>query len=500
MRRVGRAPHPEPGAASQREGAGWIWALRWLDLDRVHLDRIASLGLLAGVVAARVAVFPRSIWEQDEAYLACGVVEYDVAAFHPHVPGFPLWVLLGKLVEPLVSAPERALQWVSVVLSVVGIAAVMALWSLLLERRQAALAALLFAFAPGPWLLSGRAFTGPAATAIAAAALASWLWPGDRSACRVAGSALAAAAVLVRPHVLPLLVPALLWRLWRDRRHPAAIGQTVMVLVGTVAIGAGLVVADTGGITPYWMAMTEHAQYHFTALAELSWQWSDLSAVVALGSLPVAVAWWLSAAVGWALWLQDPTRRVLAGVLLAGLCAQLIVLLELQNATHPRYAVPLLALSAGPVIACWSWLGTAWRRCGVAALMAVWLVQVLPAAQEYRSAVAPPLAALQAGADEACAREGVLVIDRTLVAFEDLLRCRGELEATVLRDVDLERGGFDAPPPGRTVVVWDLRRGPPPVEGGEWQLFSVGSPLLRRLSQERFLDVAVVAGGAYTVR
>jgi hypothetical protein len=375
-----------------------------------------------------------------------------------------------------------------------------ALWSLLLNRRQAVAAGVVFAVTPGAWLLAGRAFTGSAATALAAAALVAWLWPRQRPACRLSGSALAAASLLIRPHLLPLLAPALLWRLWRDRRCLAAAAQSVGPLAACLALGAAVIVADTGGFGAYWLAVREHAGYHFPALTGFTWRWSELAVVAALGAAPLAAAWWFSAGVGWALWLADRTTRSLAAVLLVGFAAQLMVLLCLQNPTHPRYAVPLLALSAGPVIAAWSRLRSIGLWGLVASLIIVWMVQVLPALGSYRSDVAPPLQALRAGEAEACDRGGVLVIDRTLVAFEELLELRGELEASTLHDIDLDSGRFAVPPARETVVVWDLRRGPPPVDGGHWELLTVQEPVLRRLAQDRFLDVAVIAGGTYIPR
>src|SRR5207244_5691436 len=49
-----------------------------------------------------------------------GVRKFDPSNYHPHPPGYPLFVLLGKAVDALVHDPWRALVMVSMVAAPVG--------------------------------------------------------------------------------------------------------------------------------------------------------------------------------------------------------------------------------------------------------------------------------------------------------------------------------------------------------------------------------------------
>ena len=94
---------------------------------------LASLAALVGVLLSRLMLLADGPWEQDEALLAAGVVDFDPARHMPLPPGFPLWILLGRLVR-LCGAddPVLALQIASSVLSVVGLWALVGLWDLAL--------------------------------------------------------------------------------------------------------------------------------------------------------------------------------------------------------------------------------------------------------------------------------------------------------------------------------------------------------------------------------
>src|SRR5262249_17022711 len=54
--------------------------------------------LIAGVVTAiaRLPFAARRMWDHDSIQFALGVERYDLAAHHPHPPGYPLYIAILK--------------------------------------------------------------------------------------------------------------------------------------------------------------------------------------------------------------------------------------------------------------------------------------------------------------------------------------------------------------------------------------------------------------------
>jgi len=90
--------------------------------------------VLVGVLLSRVLLLPSGPWEQDEALMACGVVDFDPGRHMP-LPGFPALGRPRKLTRVLgVGDPLQALQVASAVLSVLGLWALVGLWDGVIGR------------------------------------------------------------------------------------------------------------------------------------------------------------------------------------------------------------------------------------------------------------------------------------------------------------------------------------------------------------------------------
>src|SRR4029078_4361281 len=72
------------------------------------------------VLISRLATMPRTFWENDELLFASAVREFDPCACHPHPPGYPLYIGIGKFVDFFVGDPFRSLVSISIVACVVG--------------------------------------------------------------------------------------------------------------------------------------------------------------------------------------------------------------------------------------------------------------------------------------------------------------------------------------------------------------------------------------------
>src|SRR5512143_3350640 len=78
--------------------------------DRRREPPLAFAALVVGAVAAsRFFARADAPGENDEAIFAGAVTRYDLFDLSPQAPGFPLWILIGRLLHPVVPNPFSAL-------------------------------------------------------------------------------------------------------------------------------------------------------------------------------------------------------------------------------------------------------------------------------------------------------------------------------------------------------------------------------------------------------
>jgi hypothetical protein len=178
--------------------------------------------------------------------------------------------------------------------------------------------------------------------------------------------------------------------------------------------------------------------------------------------------------------------------LLAVVLGPLAVLIHLlSNPHHMRYSVPLLAFSSGFVIVAVARLGKRWVLPVVAGVAALSCWQVLPILPQYRSQPGPAPAAVAHALSRARASGSVIVADRTLVSFLDLEEARREFLGTIIRDDQILGGETPPPPDWATIYLFDLGKGELLERARQQQVFSCREPVLRRMAQERFVEVTV---------
>lgn len=220
--------------------------------------------ILASICAAtRFLAMARSLWDWDEALFCLGMRSYDVTRHHPHPPGFPVYIALGRIVRTVIHNDFRALQAVNLV---AGMLVFPAIFLLARELRfrfvTATVAGALCAFFPNVWFFGGGAFSDIPSLVLVVFAVA-FLFRGCRDAnAYLIGAALLALAAGIRPQNLLIgLAPGALATWYRARVAWRDVVFAALVSAITVGVAFGGAIAATGGYRPYFDAAKEHGEY-----------------------------------------------------------------------------------------------------------------------------------------------------------------------------------------------------------------------------------------------
>ena len=152
---------------------------------------------------------PRTFWEFDELLFASAVKRFEPLVQHPHQPGYPLYVGLGKAFAFVFGDPFPALIALSVVSCVVGY--------IFLARYAGAAAALIFYFSAGALVH----LTLPLSDSVAIMFLAIAFATGFRKPRLIPFALACSAAIGARPQLSIALLPIFLAVLIRERKFVA---------------------------------------------------------------------------------------------------------------------------------------------------------------------------------------------------------------------------------------------------------------------------------------
>lgn len=431
---------------------------------------------------------PSGPWEQDEALLACGVLGFDPEHHMPHPPGFPLWILLGRLVRVLgVEDPLQALQLASAALSVVGFIALASFWWAVLDRRVALTGALLTSFLPGVWFHAMRGFSETPATVVFLLALLVWQRRGEERF----GTAvtLLSVAALIRPPWLPFFaLVGLFWALRLRRRPqlllPAALGSFLLALVVL-----GPLVLEAGGLNIYGKALANHGREHAFLLGTEGFSWGQLGLVKGLAGPVPATTVLALAVLGWASLAPRLGWRVFLSF--SGLAAWgLYLLLFTHNNTYPRYWVPVCVMLGPLAVQGVTFLTRSVPIAGVAGTVAAigFAVWTFPAIRYAHSHLLPAVAAFSClPADP----ENNVVFQDELFSFRNYLALTKKLQGHTLRWSEVKAPYFKL---GGAKLFLVSESGPTFLSSSisEEVTFQVQEMRVAYLSQGRFLRATVV--------
>jgi hypothetical protein len=460
--------------------------------------------ILGGLAASRFLAISSSPGEIDEAVFAGAVIHFDLFNLSPQAPGFPVWILIGRLARLVVPSPYAALALASTFLAAAALPALY-VWGKRVVGGWAALAGTVLAAAlPVVWVNGGRAFSDTPATAFFLIALAllalaeepaarRFVRPGTegrRERLLAIGAGLAAAAGAgVRPHLVlafGLVLALHAWRLSSRGRADAALSFVLSGLAGTAAWFLWLF-AEAGGATGLFASLSERAEFRATAFAKGTFgTLTDSFLVRDFLTPPLALVVLALALLGLASY-----RRSRAPELLLVLVPAFLSLWFLHSRAMSRYSVPFAMVAA---LAAAAGVETLLRHpalsfAGTCALAAVF---ARDARREGRASrlTSPPMAALQQLETYVHPGRETIVADDDFQAFLRLERWDGRLVAWGYLDSEFVTGTRQTNK--RLVRLADVTEDAARYRAEDgWRVFTHGGRVAEALGNRRLLTVAL---------
>src|ERR1043165_5591367 len=353
--------------------------------------REIARGLITLIV--QIASMPRTPWENDKFLFALAVKKFEptIWAYHPHPPGFPLFVLLGKAMNELVGDPWRALVVLNVIAAPIGFVALSRAFRRWIGDPDLAVCGALLYYFSASYLLHGPlAFSDPIAIAFVALTFYSMAVDGEEEHDRAAiGIGLwSSAAIGCRPQLVIALAPALVVALVRMRGNRKRLAMLITFTVVSLMWFLPLLDA-AGGPRDLMIYERQQARYfvaHDAAMSRGAKSSSEIAVRFLLhpwGSkyltLPLMVLFALGIVPAWR------RARLLVPIFVYALVWLLFELGWMDPADAARYSLPAMMFTA--LIAAFG-LGTI--RSSTRVQLAPWIATAVFALASFANAHLPP--------------------------------------------------------------------------------------------------------------
>ena len=391
-------------------------------------QRAIVIAIALVCAATRFLALARTLWDWDEALFVLGMRDYDVSLHHPHPPGFPAYIALGRIARLFTNSDFHALQIVNLVAAMLVFPAVFFLArELRLRFTTSAVAATLFAFFPNVWFYGGGAFSDIPSIVLVCFAVGLLLRGRyDRNAYWL-GTLLLAIAIGIRPqNLLVGLFPGLYAS---RKRRPGEIAIALLIGIVVVAACFGGAIYATGSAHEFLRVIREHGDYitrvdSFRNPERTSlWRLIDRFFIKQYQSPVLSVIASLAVLISAAGAIRDRDRSMLYNVLTFAPFA-IFAWLMLDRFSVSRFSIgyqPMFAILAADGLRRIA-RSRAWLEPALAALLAIgFIVYTAPELHTVRTTVAPSVAAAQAVSKTVKPASEELYVGHTMSKFVDLV-------------------------------------------------------------------------------
>jgi hypothetical protein len=310
------------------------------------------------VLVSRIVTAPRTPWENDEFLFAEAVRNFDPSRYHPHPPGFPLLVLIGKVFAWFIHDPWRALVVFSIVAAPIGFVAIARAFRNWIDDANLAICGALIYYFSASMLVHGTlALSDGPAMMFVGLALFAISSPHDAEHDRnaIAIGIWTSAAIGTRPQLLipiaPMLIVALLqMRTMRQR-------ATCVIAFGLLSMMWFLPLVDAaGGLGATGLYESKQAQYvamHDASISRGSRTPAQLAVHFVLHpwgtkyvTLPLFVCGLLGLAAIERLLRRDGVRSMILPLVVFTIAQVVFELRYMDPADAARYSLPIMILMA----------------------------------------------------------------------------------------------------------------------------------------------------------
>jgi hypothetical protein len=380
---------------------------------------------------SRFASRAQTLWDWDEALFCLGMRSFDVSQHHPHPPGFPAYIMLGRIVRGVLGDDFRSLQTLNLIAGMLLFPAVYLLARSIGARFPTAIiAGVLCVFFPNVWFYGGTAFsdvTSITMVVFAAALLfrsAGVAGPPESRWRYFLGVLLLAFAMAIRPQnalvgIFPLLIAS-------RRRKVGDIA--IAAVIGVLVVGGAFAdAANATGLERYREAVRAHSEYisrvdsYRNPLRPPLWRLTASFFAKQYSSPLLSVITTLFVVVAIAGAIRRRDRVLLYNALTFGPVA-IAALLFLDRYTVPRFSIgyiPMFAIFAADGIHRVSASRPRLEAGLAAALTLGFIAYSLPQFTRVRREVAPSVAAVQAAKSHFDARQDELYVAADMRPFVD---------------------------------------------------------------------------------
>ena len=278
-----------------------------------------------------------------------GLHEYSLPKHQPHPPGYPLYILMGKILSPVFGNDVTTLAMMSAIFGSLTIIPLFLLLKKIFNQNSAIIGCLLFLLTPVSWLLSISALTDMVGLFfLTLTAYLFYICMKDKQKT-IWVSFLAGISIGVRFNEFPVLIALLLWIMIKQRNLKYAFYQGISLILGGLTWLIPMILIT--GIKEFYDTFTSNGAYvaehdlllgnTHSVLGLLKTKLLLLIPLFKIGyTLPLTILFLLS--LGWVLMQKKLFKENWIQFCLVYVTSYSILLLTFFNLELPRHILPLI--------------------------------------------------------------------------------------------------------------------------------------------------------------